>query len=190
MRVRWLTFLLLVVSAFLSPAAAQGTEQADSAPPAASASSDYRLGSDDRVRLIVFGVDTMSREYPVGPNGSLSLPLIGDVPARGRTVAEITENIRARLADGFVKDPNVSLVIVSFRPFNILGEVNKPGAYAFRDGMTLAGAVALAEGYTYRAQRKYVFIQRAGSDDEKRVQATPALKINAGDTIRVGERYF
>jgi protein involved in polysaccharide export with SLBB domain len=190
MRVRWLMFLLLFVSASLAPATAQTPAPTDSALPAAPVSSDYRLGSDDRVRLIVFGVDTMSREYPVGPNGALSLPLIGDVPARGRTVAEISGDIRARLADGYVKDPNVSLVIISFRPFNILGEVNKPGAYAYRDGMTLAGAVALAEGYTYRAQRKYVFIQRAGTDDEKRITATPALKINAGDTIRIGERYF
>jgi len=183
MAARSLSWLTVLLSLLIAPAQAQ-----QSSVPAAA--KDYRLGVDDRVRVTVFGEPSLSNEYPIAPNGAIALPLIGEVPASGKTIPELTADVRTRLADGFIKDPNVSMVIVTFRPFSILGEVSKPGAYPYRDGMTVLGAVATAEGFTYRAQKKYVFLKHEGEEEEIRVPLTATLTIRPGDTIRIGERYF
>lgn len=174
----------------LSAAAAQTA--AASAPAASSVPDDssYTLGVDDKVMITVFGEDTLSREYAIGPNGTISMPLIGDVKATGRTVGDIRAEITQRLSDGFLKNPSVSMQITTFRPFYIMGEVTKPGEYPYRQGLTVMAAVATAEGFTYRAKKKYVFIKHAGSTQEVQVEVTPGLMVQPGDTIRFAERYF
>lgn len=152
--------------------------------------SDYRLGVADKVRIIVFDEPSLSGEFLVNANGSLSMPLIGDVPVAGSTASVVTEAIKRRLSDGFLKSPQVSIDVLTFRPFYILGEVNKPGEYPYSSGLTVFNAVATAEGFTYRANKKRVVIKHAGAQDESKEKLTPDLEVRPGDTIRIQERLF
>lgn len=160
------------------------------APTAATSVPTYLLGPGDKVQIAVYGEQELTGEQLVGPDGSLTLPLIGRVMAKGRSANQVSEDIRARLADGFVQNPSVAVTIVNYRPFYILGEVNTPGQYEYAQGMTVLSAVARAGGFTYRAKKGEVFVKREGDPQEYRVRVTNDLLIQPGDTIRVGERYF
>jgi protein involved in polysaccharide export with SLBB domain len=142
------------------------------------------------VRVIVFDEPSLSGEFLVNANGSLSMPLIGDVPVAGSTASMVIEAIRKRLTGNFLKDPQVSIDILTYRPFYILGEVNKPGEYRYSSGLTVLNAVATAEGFTYRANKKKVVIKHAGATDESKQKLTPNLQVLPGDTIRIQERLF
>lgn len=187
-------FLLLVGCTMLATAqtaAGRGSvpaRQADTGP-AAEPSGDYRLGTADKVRVIVYNEPTLSGEFTVSDNGTLSLPLIGDVPANGRSPREVASDIQAKLADGYLREPRVSLDVLTYRPFYILGEVTKPGEYAYSNGLTALNAVARAQGFTYRANKRKVYLKRAGESAEKEVNID-GLEIRPGDTLRIGERYF
>jgi protein involved in polysaccharide export with SLBB domain len=165
------------------------------AQPAAGAHADldnsYRFGTADRVRIIVFNEPTLSGEFNVNSDGNLSLPLIGNVKASGRTPNEVISDVQSKLADGYLREPRVSLDVLTYRPFYIMGEVNKPGEYAYSNGLTVMNAVARAEGFTYRANRNRVFIKRAGKAKEENFdlhKEDPG--VQPGDTVRIGERYF
>lgn len=152
--------------------------------------SDYRLGSGDRVRVTVFNEPTLSGEFWINPDGTLSLPLIGNVPASGRRVSEIAADARTRFADGYLRDPKVAAEVIVFRPFYILGEVEQPGQYPYAVGLTALNAIATARGFTPRASRDVVRIRRQGAAEEQNYRLTPELQIYPGDTIRIGERFF
>lgn len=185
-----------------APAGAPGPVVADQAPamPLATGAAmpsaapampmDYHLGPNDRVTISVYGEDDLSREYIVAPAGTISLPLIGDITANGRTADDLRGEITRRLADGFINNPTVTVQISAFRNFYILGEVNKPGEYPFETGLTVTQAVAEAAGYTYRAARRSVYIRHEGQTVETKVAVTPGMSVEPGDTIRFGERYF
>ncbi len=151
---------------------------------------EYKLGTGDKVRVLIFNEPTLSGEFAVNSGGALSLPLIGDVVAAGKTTSALKSQIEAGLANGYLRDPKVSIDVLSFRPFYILGEVSKPGEYPFSSGLTILNAVATAEGYTYRAEKRVVYIRREGASEEHAYRASPDLRVQPGDTIRVGERYF
>jgi polysaccharide export outer membrane protein len=157
---------------------------------AASAVSDYRLGVGDRVRVTVFNEPSLTGEFWVNPDGMISLPLIGNVPARDRPVAEIARDAQARFGDGYLRDPRVAAEVVVFRPFYILGEVDAPGQYPYVNGLTAMNAVALAKGFTPRANRDVIRIRRQGETDEVNYRLTPELIVYPGDTVRIGERFF
>ena len=150
----------------------------------------YALSGGDRVRIVVFGDQTLGGEFTISGSGFISLPLIGEVDVRGLTSTQLQDRIVARLADGYVKDPRVAVEVLSTRPFYILGEVNKPGEYPFANGLTVLGAVAQAGGYTYRAKTKQVLIKHAGQDDETEEHVTAKTLVAPGDTIRIKERWF
>jgi polysaccharide export outer membrane protein len=118
----------------------------------------YRLDSGDRVRVIVFGQDNLSRVYSVDPSGSVSLPLIGPIRARGLTAFQLSTDIAAELRRKYIKDLKVSVEVETYRPFFILGEVTRPGQYV--NAMTVEAAVAIAEGYTERAKKRMVRLTR------------------------------
>lgn len=164
--------------------------QAPAPAPAADTAGDYQLGSADRVRVIVFNEPSLSGEFVVNANGALSMPLIGDVMARGRTTGQIAGAIADLLRGGYVLEPKVSIDVLTFRPFYILGEVNKAGEYPYSSGLTVDAAVALAGGFTYRASRKKVTIRHMADEKAQKVDLTPDLKVLPGDTIRIGERYW
>ncbi|WP_022685053.1 polysaccharide biosynthesis/export family protein [Sphingomonas phyllosphaerae] len=150
----------------------------------------YQLGVGDQIALTVYGETDLSRNYAINPNGTIDVPLIGTVKAQGRTIGEVSGEIRQRLSEGYLRNPSVAGTIVTYRPLYLLGEVNKPGQYAYQTGMTLEAAVALAGGYSYRAQQKYVLIRPELGGGEAKVEATPDLAVRPGDTIRVTERLF
>lgn len=113
--------------------------------------------------------------------------LIGDVPVSGLTVEALEGEIADKLKEGgYLKRPSVSASVITYRPFYILGEVARPGAYSYASGMRVLSAVAVAQGYTYRADQNFVIITRNGADSK----ADAMSSIKPGDIIRVPERYF
>ena len=181
--------VLLMVLSGSSYGIAAAQDQAAASPSSDPSSGNYLLGVADKVRIIVYNEPSLSGEFIVEDNGSLSLPLIGEVVAKGRSQKVVTEDIQARLADGYLKEPRVSLDVLTYRPFYILGEVAKPGEYPYSSNLTVMNAIARAEGFTYRANKGKVFLKRAGEKEEKAVKLTPDLEVMPGDTVRIGERY-
>jgi polysaccharide export outer membrane protein len=150
----------------------------------------YGLDSGDKLRVVVFGQDGLSASYSVDTSGSITMPLIGAVPARGRTPAQLQAAIGAKLRQGYVREPHVAVEIEAYRPFFILGEVTLPGQYPFVANMTVETAVAIAGGYTPRAQKQQIEISRQMNGlTEKRV-VSPNYPVRPGDTIKVAERWF
>lgn len=150
----------------------------------------YRLGLGDKLRVNIFGEPSLSGEYQVSGSGVVTMPLVGDVKAVGLTANELEAALTARYAAGFLKQPRISLEVFDFRPYSILGEVQRPGRYQTSEGLTILGAVAAAGGYTYRANTRQVFLRRAGDSVERQVTLDRDFPIEPGDIIRVGERYF
>lgn len=150
----------------------------------------YLLDSGDRVRLIVFNQNELNTEYTVDQSGYITVPLIGNVVARGRDTNGLAHDISTRLANGFIKDPDVSVEISQYRPFFVMGEVNTAGQYAYVTGMTVQTAVAIAGGFSPRAQQRYVDVTRQlnGKILTGRVKLT--APVRPGDTIYVRERVF
>ncbi|WP_294395433.1 polysaccharide biosynthesis/export family protein [uncultured Sphingomonas sp.] len=151
----------------------------------------YRLDAGDKLRITIFNEPSLSGDYAVTAEGNVSFPLIGEIAAKGRTLSEVRETLRKRLGNGYLNDPRVAVEPVNYRPYYILGEVNKPGGYPYSSGLKLEQAVAAAGGYTYRANRGTAFLRRADDAREKRVKLRQQLiHVLPGDTIRIGERYF
>lgn len=199
---RTLTALLATITllgapwcALAEPADTIAAAQPVAAQPAAAKAavdSSYTLGTGDKVRVIVFGEADLSGEFVVDDSGFVRLPLIGQIAAGGRTVRQLENDIAAKLGAEYLRDPRVSIEVLSHRPFYILGEVNRPGEYPYIAGMSVLNAVALAGGYTYRANRSSVSIRRKGaeSEEEKSYPADDTTKLLPGDVVNVAERWF
>lgn len=180
-------FLTLLGLGLTAPALAVESPATASAAEAPA----YILGTGDKIRITVFGEPKLDGEYVVSSTGVVSFPLIGNIQARGLTVEAMQEDIRSKLAAGYLKDPRVSTEVLNYRPFYILGEINKPGEYPFVNGITVQQAVAMAGGFSYRANTRRVFIKRALDTSERPVEIKGvAVTLSPGDTIRVGERFF
>jgi polysaccharide biosynthesis/export protein len=149
--------------------------------------SSYHLGPGDRVGIKVLGADELAGEYLVQGDGTIRMLMIGDVRAGGLTPDQLQRGIEAKLKAGrYLTNPHVSVAVLEYRPFYILGEVSKPGGYPYASGMRVLSAVAAAQGYTYRANQDYVIITRNGEERRADVLST----IQPDDIIRVPERYF
>lgn len=173
------------------PAPAATGAAVDPVSPASIASTaQYRLGAGDKLRVIVYDEEGLSGEFQVDGSGQVSIPLIGEIAAEGRTVRELEVVIEDSLRGRYLRDPQVSAEVLDFRPFYILGEVNRPGTYPYTSGLNVLNAVATAEGFTYRANQRVVYIRRAGEDEERQYPLTSTTPVNPGDTIRIGERIF
>jgi polysaccharide export outer membrane protein len=171
-----------------SPPAPENAAVAPALSPAGAQS--YKLAVGDKLHIVTFDEPQLSGDFVVGDDGKVSLLWIGGVQAQGRTAEEVRTDIEARLKDGYILNPTVSLQVLVSRPFFILGEVNKPGQYPFTDGLTLMSAVATAGGFTYRANTKKAFVKHVGDGTEKDEPLTATTQVQAGDTIRIGERFF
>lgn len=152
--------------------------------------SAYRLDAGDRVKVVVYGHEDLSGEFDVDGEGLVSLPLIQEVAAAGLSMRELEEAITNRLKPDYLKNPRVSVEVLNYRPFYILGEVKTPGSYPFVNGMTVINAVALAGGYTYRARSNKVVILRGASTEQEKIPAGPDTPVLPGDVIEVPERLF
>ena len=166
--------------------------QASSSPGRAAIINDdsYRLGAGDKIKITVYGEQDLSGEFLVSANGKVQFPLLGEIQAAGLTAQDFSKTLTAELGTKYLRNPKVSIEIQTYRPFYIIGEVNKPGEYTYESGLSLHGAVALAGGYTYRANDSNVYIRRVGSDGETSMRVTGQIKIYPGDVVRIPERFF
>lgn len=161
-----------------------------SVPAIAADGNEYRLGTGDRLRVTVFGDDQLSGEFQVSAAGTIAMPLIGEVGARGRTTSELEGLVAERLKQDYLKNPKVSVEVIDYRPFYILGEVKNPGSYPYVNGMRVVNAIALAGGFTYRARESRMTIKRDIDGQLQEMDADQGTAVMPGDVIEVPERFF
>ena len=150
----------------------------------------YHLGPGDKLRVVVYGQEGLTNSYAIDAAGAITMPLIGSVPARGRTPAGLAGEISARLRNGFIREPSVAVEIESYRPFFILGEVQAPGQYPYVPNMTVESAVAIAGGFSPRARRDSVTLTHTDASGAGRFVVPLGTPMSPGDTVFVGERWF
>lgn len=179
----------LLVTACQSNTAAQRTDTSGAATEQRTAPA-YVLGNGDRLRITVFGHPDLSGEFDVDGSGAISLPLVGQLDALGLTTPQLESRIVETLDGDYILNPRVSAEVINYRPFYILGEVGSPGEYPYTSGLTVLNAVAAAGGFTYRANKKVVFIKSVDGADEESFKLDTGTAVKPGDTIRIGERIF
>ena len=173
-----------------TPASAPAPVVYAAAPPPVVHDPAYRLDAGDRLRIVVYGQEGLTNTYLVDAGGSITMPLIGAVTARGRTPAELSAAIAARLRNGYIRQPYVAAEVEAYRPFFILGEVAAPGQYPFVPNMTVESAVAIAGGFSPRARRDSVTVTHTDAQGTVRLMVPTATPLSPGDTILVNERWF
>ena len=150
----------------------------------------YKLDAGDKLRVVVYGQEGLTNTYAIDAGGSITLPLIGSVPARGRSPAGLAAEIGAKLRKGYIRDPSVAVEIESYRPFFILGEVAAPGQYPYVPNMSVESAVAIAGGFSPRARRDSVTLTHTDGAASMRAMVPLGTALGPGDTVLVGERWF
>ena len=156
----------------------------------AAAVAPHRLQTGEKIRVTVYGEQGLSGEYQIDPSGFVALPLAGTMQAAGLTQKELEQRLTEQLSSEYLKSPKVTVSIVEFRPFYILGEVEKPGAYPYTGGLNVLSAVAIAGGTTYRANRSKIYIQHVGENGLREYVASAAIPVMPGDVIQIPRRYF
>jgi polysaccharide export outer membrane protein len=150
-----------------------------------------RLQPGDQLKVIVFGEDALSGIYEISSAGAITMPLVGTVTAAGHTPAEVERALtRAFTAGKFLQEPKISVSVVAYRPFYILGEVLTPGRYPYTAGLNVLTAVATAGGFTYRASRTSALIRHPGEAVWQEYSLAAPILVQPGDLIRIPERYF
>ncbi|OXT01482.1 sugar ABC transporter substrate-binding protein [Notoacmeibacter marinus] len=182
--------LLMLFAAVLLTAA--GCTHYRPAPAAfhAALQEPYRLDAGDNIRLLVYEEDDLSQTYAVDQAGYVSIPLVGSVPARGRTAQELELDIAAKLANGFLRDPDVAVEVDRYRPIFIMGEVGAAGQYLYVPGMTVQKAIAAAGGFSTRAYQGSVDITRTVNGEVMTGRVPISDPLLPGDTVYVRERLF
>jgi polysaccharide export outer membrane protein len=179
----WLAALLVLVAC--------GGPGSSLPPLPAVEPTNYHLGAGDQVRIITYGEDNLTGEFRVNDSGNIALPLVGAVHAAGLTSGGLETAVAAALRHGnLVRNPSVAVEIIAYRPVYVLGEVNKPGQYAYQPGMTVVTAVAVAGGFTYRAIEGYAAIVRVADGRSIEGRARRQDFVQPGDVITVFERRF
>lgn len=187
-----------------SAADVQEAQEMSEAPQGASVSSDYRVGVEDVLVINVLRPDKLDATVTVGPDGSISFPHIGSVNVKGKTLTQVQQTIQARLADGYMKYPDVAVFLKEARSkkFYISGEVAKPGAYALDDNTTVLKAVSIAGGFSKFGSygRGKIMRPKPGGGYQtipihiKNIMegkpGHPNLALKAGDTLMVSEDQF
>jgi polysaccharide export outer membrane protein len=169
----------------------RGMVSATDALASAQQPSLYRLSPGDKIKVIVFNEPDLTGEFQVNDSGKVAFPLAGEVSAAGRSVEEFKSALTRTLSGRYVKNPRVAVEVVNYRPFNVIGEVRNAGQYPYRPGLTVQDAVAMAGGYTYRANTRTLYVRRADANGESTVQVDgERVTVLPGDNIRVPERYF
>jgi polysaccharide export outer membrane protein len=166
------------------------TTPASPAKPGSASGSQLRLAAGDKIRVIVFGEDKLSGEYQLDTAGYLSLPLAGTIEAAGFTKPELEQALTAKLKGGYLRDPKVTVDVIAYRPFYVMGEVKSPGEFPYRSGLNVLSAIAIAGGATYRANNSIVLIQRSGTSEMVEYPQSTTISVYPGDVVRVLERFF
>lgn len=150
----------------------------------------YRFDAGDRLRITVFDQPNLTNTYQIDASGNLAFPLIGTVPARGRSAEQLQASIADKLRNGYLRHPDVTVEIDQYRPFFVMGEVRNAGQYPYVAGMTAQTAVAIAGGYTARGDQSSVDITRQINGEIMNGRVPVTDPIRPGDTIYVRERFF
>jgi len=152
---------------------------------------EYKLGAGDKVRVVVLGDPEFSGEYEVDAAGSISVRMVGRLSALGMTTTQLEAALIERYrSGGYLRNPKLSVELVTMRPFFVLGEVVRPGFYPYVAGLPVSQAVAIAGGYTRRASSSRIKVKRFGSPAGTEESVTEDSIINPGDILRVPERFF
>jgi polysaccharide export outer membrane protein len=184
---RTVAALVLTVTLLAGCAGGPGGPACVAGAASADAATGYRLGAQDRIQMTIYRQPELSGQFALDGEGYVAVPLVGEIHAGGLTTRQLEDEIEARLKDGgYLIDPQVGVALLTYRPFYVLGEIAKPGSYEFRDGMTVINAVALAGGYSYRADADDVIIERGACQMETMADTA----VQPGDIIKVPERYF
>jgi polysaccharide export outer membrane protein len=166
------------------------TKTASAANSSPVSSAQLRLSAGDKVKVIVFGEDKLSGDYQIDTAGYLSLPLAGTIQAAGLTKPELEQALTTKLKSEYLRNPKVTVDVISYRPFYVLGEVQRPGEYPYRSGLNVLSAIAIGGGVTYRANNSTVLIQRSGTTEMVEYPQSPTIPVLPGDVVRVPERFF
>jgi polysaccharide biosynthesis/export protein len=150
----------------------------------------YRLDAGDRLRIVIYGQEGLTNTYAIDAGGSITMPLIGAVRARGLTPAGLAAEITGKLRNGYIREPSVAVEIEAYRPFFILGEVAAPGQYPYVPNMSVESAVAIAGGFSPRARRDRVTLTHTDASGSVRAVVPLGTPISPGDTVLIGERWF
>ncbi len=143
---------------------------------------DTTLGVGDEFDVRVFRQKEMSDTYVVSSEGTISFPLIGMIEVAGKTPAELEKILTEKLSDGYLKNPQVSILVKEYKSkkVSILGQVQKPGTLAYSEGMTIIEAIAKAGGFTNMARKNAVTVTRM-ENEKKKTYTLPVSKIEKGD---------
>ena len=182
--------VLLAVAFLVSGCAGSAISEAEQQSLAAAATGPAKLQPGDKVRLNVYGEDRLSGEYQIDQSGQISLPLAGTVEAQGLTQTQLEQALAKKFRSEYLKNPKVTVTIATLEPYYMMGEVTKPGEYAYKSGLNVLTALAIAGGPTYRASRSSVQIQRRGETSARDYPISVTVPILPGDVIKVPERYF
>lgn len=167
----------------------QRAENAHARVPDRALAGAYVLGTSDQLRVQVYNEPTITGDYTVDGAGFLSVPVAGRVRAAGLTTEQLERRLTAKLNRGILKDARVSIQIINYAPFYIRGEVKKPGEFPYKPGLTLGDAVAMAGGYTYRADESRAYVRPSGGTEiVQPLSVDPP--IAPGDNIRIPERFL
>jgi len=151
----------------------------------------YRLGSGDKIKITIYGEPNLSDTYLVNEEGYISFPLVEEVSVKDLTIIEARQSLHAKLSDGYLIEPNIAIEVAEFRPIYVMGEVRNPGSFAFRTDMSVRNAVAIAGGFTYRAnQGKIKVTRQLQGDDKVHIVVGKDDNVQPGDVILVEERFF
>ncbi|WP_248289563.1 polysaccharide biosynthesis/export family protein [Thalassotalea sp. Y01] len=152
--------------------------------------SHYRLGVGDQIEINVFGEGDLSKQFKINERGTINFPFLGEVSVKDLTIAEVEKAVVAGLKPDYLINPSVSVAIIEYRPFFIEGQIKKSGAYSFQPGLTVAKAVVLAGGFTERASKEKIYIQRADDPSNKAELAMLDSKVSPGDIITIKQSFF
>lgn len=150
--------------------------------------SAYKLDTGDSIKIQVFGEPDLSFEIVLDETGTFDFPFVGSVYAVGRTVDQLEQLLDKGLRGDYLVDPEVNVSVNRYRNFFIKGEVRRPGGYPYQPGLTVIQAVTLAGGYTERASKDKLLVQRKGQTNIYRVRANAA--IGPGDILTVQQSLF
>ena len=150
----------------------------------------YTLGAGDKIRITVYNEADLSGEFEVSGQGLVSVPLLGQVQVMGKTTGEVQAILTQKYGKDYLVNPSVSIEVLNYRPFFIIGEVNRPGSYPYVNGMTVINAVALAGGYTPRANHEGIKIKHSNESTQQEQDGKEDTVVMPGDVIEIAERFF
>lgn len=157
----------------------------------------YRLGSGDLISIKVYDEPSLSLDrIKVADTGNISFPFLGNINVLGKTPKEVEQVITKGLKGPYLIDPNLTVMILEYRPFYVIGEVKRPGSYSFHPGLTIARAISVAGGFTERASKQSIYIEhdviqyKLNRKNNSKEAVSLDERVTPGDVITVKQSFF